>query len=249
LALCPIFAHAWGNLLLMDEPPVSPSWSVGASVWSLPTSPGADRKQATLLPAVEWRNDQGLFASTDSGVGWNVSRDKATQWGLRLWPQLGRRSGDAPRGIGGIGPKLQAEAFANHALTEALLLQSGLLLGAGEHRNGMQVEWGATSGLPLGPGPDVLAIGVSATYANGPYRRAYFGISPAQSSRSGLPGFNPGGGLADRCITLSFEHKVDAHWRVDLQAMRARLASRLQASPLGVSSRQSAATASVWHDF
>ncbi len=234
-------------MLLLEAPPPSTTWALGGSVWSLPKYPGATQSQTTVLPAFEWRDAEGRFASTDLGLGWNLSRQAKTQYGLRLWPQLGRRSADAPPGVGGVGPRIQAEAFANHQPFEALLLQSGLLVGSGQNRDGVQLELGATSGIPIGP--DLLGIGVSATYANGPYRRSYFGVSAAQSAAAGLSRFEPGAGWTDRCITLSFEHKFSAHWRFDVQTMTVFMDQRLSASPLAVRRRQQVATATLWHDF
>ncbi len=245
--LLPQDGRTWGNLLLLEAPPAQTAWSAGGSLWSLPKFPGAAPHQTTLLPAFEWRDHSGRFISTDSGVGWNFSRDKGTQFGARLWPHLGRRSGDVPAGVGTIGPRLQAEAYANHAPFEALLLQSGLLLGSGLHHDGAQLELGLTSGLPIGD--DLLGIGLSTTWANGPYRRSYFGLAEAQSVASGLPAYDPGAGWTDRSLTLSFEHRFTPHWRFDVQSYRVWLASRITASPLNFSRGQQAATVSIWHDF
>lgn len=247
LGAMPQHCRAWGNLLLLDAPPQQTAWSAGASVWSLPKFPGAAQNQISALPAFEWRDEKGRFISTDAGIGWNLSPRMDTQYGVRLWPQLGRRGRDVPAGIGAVGPRLQAEAFANHAPFEALLLQSGLLLGAGQRHDGAQLELGLTSGLPIGQ--DLLGIGVSTTWANGPYRRSYFGVSPVQSAASGLTAYDPGAGFTDRSLTLSFEHRFSAHWRFDLQAYKIWFAGRVGASPLKLSTRQRVATASIWHDF
>jgi outer membrane scaffolding protein for murein synthesis (MipA/OmpV family) len=247
LGLSPRPCGAWGNLLLMDAPPALASWAAGGSVWSLPRYPGAASNQATLLPALEWRDARGLFASTDSGLGWNLSPSPQTPYGVRLWPQLGRRAADVPAGIGAVGPRLQAELYANHQPLEALLLQGGVLVGAGQEHDGVQVELGATSGLPLGA--DLLGVGMSATWANSAYRRSYFGISAAQSARSGLPGYDPGGGWTDCSLTVSLEHRFSAHWRLDVQAYRVLYSPGIGQSPLVASRRPQAVTASVWHDF
>jgi outer membrane scaffolding protein for murein synthesis (MipA/OmpV family) len=247
LALAPHAASAWGNLLLLDPPPQQATWSAGASLWRIPAFPGASHLHDTLLPAFEWRDAQGRFVSTDSGVGWNLSQRKDTQFGLRVWPQLGRRSSDAPRGVGAVGPRLQAQAFANHAPHEALLLQSGLLIGGGQHRDGVQMELGLTSGLPIGA--DLLGLGLSANWANAAYRNSTFGISPTQSAASGLPAYAPGAGWTDRCLTLSFEHRFSTSWRFDIQAFKVWFGSRITASPLGLSRSSMAATATLWRDF
>jgi outer membrane scaffolding protein for murein synthesis (MipA/OmpV family) len=121
------------------------------------------------------------------------------------------------------------------------------LLGAGQHHDGQQLELGLTSGLPIGQ--DLLGIGLSATWANAAYRSSYFGVSPVQAANSDLAAYDPGAGWTDRSLTLSFEHRLNPHWRFVLQAYWVWFGSRVTGSPLNLSSRQRVAAASIWQDF
>jgi outer membrane scaffolding protein for murein synthesis (MipA/OmpV family) len=240
-------AGAWGGLLLIEAPPAATALAVGPSLWVLPRSPGASNSQLSLLPGVDLGTPGGFFASTDTGVGWNLSSRADVQAGLRLWPQFGRRQADAPRGIDALGHRLQAEAFANWAALPVLLLQSGVLAGGGRHHDGVQTEIGATSGLPIGN--DLLGIGLAATWANGAWRRSYFGVSAAEAAASGLPAWQPGAGWQDVSLTLSAEHKLGAKWRLSGQLIVARLLGAAAHSPLTASPRQTAATLTLWRDL
>jgi len=247
LATAALPARAWGSLLLIDPPPAATTLAAGAALWTLPSYPGAHRTQTALLPALDLEARNGFFASTDTGLGWNLSGRADVQAGWRLWPQFGRRARDVPAGIGGVGDRLQLEAFANVAAMPALLLQSGLSWGAGQNRDGAQLELGITSGVPIGA--DLLGIGVSATYANHAWRQSYYGISVPQAAASGLPQTRLPAGWQDLSLTLSTEHRWGEHWRVDLQWIAARLLGAAATSPLAQTRRQQALTLDLWRTF
>jgi outer membrane scaffolding protein for murein synthesis (MipA/OmpV family) len=247
LGCAPGAARAWGSLLLIDAAPATATFAAGPSLWSLPAYPGAGATRRVLIPGLDFYAPSGFYASTDTALGWNFSPRPAVQAGARLWPQFGARAGDVPAGIDAVGTRLQAEVYANAQVLPALLLQSGLLQGAGRRRDGTQLELGATSGLPLGDG--LLGIGVAATWANRRYRESYFGISAAASAASGLPAWQLPGGWQDVSLTLSGEHRIGAGWRLDAQLVVARLLGAAAQSPLVQSRRQTGATATLWHSF
>lgn len=240
-------AQAAGNLLLLESPPKASTYAAGGSVWSLPQFPGARKRDTMVLPALDYAGANGVFVSTDLGLGWNLAPTKDVQAGVRLWPQFGRSRKDAPAGLDPIGDRLQAQAFANWQLGEIALLQSGLLYGAGRDRNASQLELGVTSGIPLGD--DLIGIGLSASWGDRRFRQDYFGISAAESRASGLPAVQFNGGRIDSALTLSFEHKFDAHWRVSGQVVASRLAGDLARSAVVQSRRQTLGTVSVWYYF
>jgi outer membrane scaffolding protein for murein synthesis (MipA/OmpV family) len=240
-------AAAWGNLLLLERPPSERTLAFGASAWQLPRFPGASTRSTLLLPGVDYYSPQGLFVSTDSGVGWNTSSRADLQAGVRVWPQFGRPRADTPAGLTPIGTRLQAEAFLNYSPLPVLLLQSGLLRGSGRNGRGQQFELGATSGLPLGE--DLLGIGMSATFANSAFRQSYFGVSADESAASGLPMWSAGGGWHDISVTFSAEHRLGAGWRLSGQWVMARLIGPAARSPLTASARQTGGTLTLWRDF
>lgn len=239
-------AQAAGNLLLIEAPPKAATLALGASVWSLPKYPGAKKDDTVLLPALDWQLPNGMFVSTDTGVGWNLSRSKDVQAGVRLWPQFGRSRKDVP-GLDPIGLRIQPQAFANVQIGEVLLLQSGVLYGAGRDKDGVQVELGATSGIPIGD--SLIGIGLATTWANKAFRNSYFGVSAAESSASGLRAFSLGAGMLDTSLTISAEVKFGPLWRLSGQAVLARLSSSVSASPVVQQRRQDLATVTLWRSF
>jgi outer membrane scaffolding protein for murein synthesis (MipA/OmpV family) len=244
----PTDAQAWGNLLLIEAPPASSTLAVGATTLAWPLYPGSDALRGTLLPGIDLYHSSGFFASTEQGLGWNLSQRSDVQAGVRLWPQPGRRRRDVPPAIAPIGMRLQQELFANLQALPVSLLQSGLLHGSGPHRDGMQLEVGATSGVPIGA--DLLAIGVAATYANAAHRQGYYGICTSDAAASVLRATPPlRAGWQDTSLSFSAEHRVDARWHVDGQLVVARLLGVSAPTPLVQSRRQVGATFSIWYDL
>lgn len=246
-ALLPAAAGAAGNLLLIEAPPKQTTLALGASVWSLPQYPGARKSDTLVLPALDYQHANGFFASTDLGLGWNLSPTPAVQAGVRLWPQFGRSRKDGPVGLDPIGLRIQPQAYANLQLGEVLLLQSGLLYGAGRDRDGVQVELGATSGIPVGD--SLIGIGLAASWANRAYQQSYYGVSAAESRASGLPAFSPKSGLLDTSLTVSAEVKFGPQWRLSGQLVLARLSTDTARSPVVQDRRQDLATLTLWRSF
>jgi outer membrane scaffolding protein for murein synthesis (MipA/OmpV family) len=240
-------AWAWGSLLLIEAPPAQTSIAVGPSAWSLPRFPGAHASRQMLLPGVDIYRADGIFASTDTGLGWNLLSRPEWQAGVRLWPQFGRSRADVPAGIATVGHRLQAEVFVNHLVLPVVLLQSGWLHGAGRDHDGTQVELGATSALPIGG--QLLGIGLATTWANRGFRQSYFGVASAEAQASGLPAATLGAGWQDASLTLSAEHRWGPQWRLSGQIVRAKLLGAAARSPLTRSPMQTAATLTLWRDF
>ena len=240
-------ATAWGTLLLIERPSESGSFALGPSLWTLPVYPGARGVQSILIPGVDYYAPSGFFASTDTALGWNMSQRVDLQTGLRLWPQLGRKARDLPPGIEPIGTRLQAEGFLNFKMLPVLLLQSGVLYGGGRHHDGAQIEVGATTGLPIGP--DLLGIGLAASYANRSYRESYFGVSSKESAASGIRAWPVLDGWQDISITFSGEHRLNRNWRLDAQLVAARLIGAAARPPLMQSRRQIGGTLALWYEF
>lgn len=225
---------AWGSLLLMDAPPEVDHVALGASAWSVPRASGSARQAQLILPAVDYQRADGLFVSTDLGVGQNLSPWRQLQAGWRLWPQFGRKRKDASAELPVHGPRLLKQAFANAQVTDWLLAQSTVSAGGGRDRQGLSAEVGLTSGVPLGG--ELLGIGVAATHGNRAFRRDETGEAAS--------------GWSDVSLTLSLEHRWSQAWRVDAQWQQVLLLGDKPAMVArGVHRQQHLLTVGVWRDF
>jgi hypothetical protein len=223
-----VAAQAGGNLLLIDAPPAQDTLALGASWLQTPRAPDQAATRAMLIPAVDWYAHEGWFASTENGVGVNLSAQPDRQWGFRLWPQWGRSARDASAAMPVIGPRLQAQAFANQMVGGVLMLQTATAVGSARSRDGLQSEWGITSGLPLEGG--LIGFGLSANWGNRAFRQDMFGQHSA--------------GWNDLNGTLNLDLRLDARWHVDGQWLRTKL---LQ--PVGPVHWSHGALFSLWRDW
>jgi len=77
--------------------------------------------------------------------------------------------------------------------------------------DGLQIEPGATLMLPLSESVS-LSTGLSATWASSDYMDAFFGVSGAQSARSGLPVYEASSGIKRADLKLAATWNVTEHW-------------------------------------
>ena len=228
-------AWAWGNLLLLDAPPAQDKLSVGVSEWLLPRSVGSRVEESWLLPAIDYERSDGWFASTDSGLGQNLSSNPRVQAGWRVWPVLGRTRSDAQGPLKAYSDRLTVQPFANAMVSDWLLAQSTLVYGSGLHHDGVSAEMGLTTGLPLGA--DIIGVGVAATLANAAQRRDETGVS--------------GGGWTDWSLNLGVEHHLSSQWRLDAQLQSAWLLNTRPSgqAPYPVNRHPWLLSVSLWRDL
>ncbi|MDY0745818.1 MipA/OmpV family protein [Paucibacter sp. R3-3] len=247
-------AQAAGTLLLIDAPPAQPTLSAGVTTRAWPAAPGARQQDHALLPAFDYATPSGFFASTDDSIGWNLApllmdEQGVKDWpdwqmGARLWPQWGRPQRLAPAGAQRTGTRVTGELFANVQALPFLLLQSGMSFGSGQHRDGAQLELGATSGIPLGD--ELIGIGLAASYANAAHLRGSFGVGPVAG---GPPAWQPSRGWQDWSLAISMDHKLSADWSISGQWLGARLLGAAARAPLTQTRFQPSYTVSLWRKF
>ncbi len=243
-------AGAEGGLLLVDPVPDHPQLSTGATLFLFPRYPGSAARDPLPIPAFEWLAPNGLFVSTDLGIGWNASHRKDLQYGVRLWPDLPRSSGDGPRlqGLPGIPLRIERALFANWMPVEFAQLQSALRTGLGADGRGVLAEAGTSIGAPLG-NQVLVGVTVGMSWANQSFRQAWFGIDPEIAREVGRQPFHAGAGWQDLQFSLGGEWQMAPDWRLDLRTEHWRLLGAAAASPLTESRWQHGLVLSLWRDL
>lgn len=243
-------ARAAGGLLLIDAPPAQGySLALGPSLLAYPRAPGSSRMKTLAIPGVDFYTSLGGFISTDLGAGWNFSRREDLQWGLRLWPVMGRNdAASRQRGLDDIGTRLGKGLFLNYAPLEFLILQSSVLTGSGRGGDGLQAEAGVTVGAPIGEAA-LLGLSLGATWANGAHLHSYFGVTPQASAAGGLPVYTPGAGWLDVNLALNGELRFGPRWKLSGQLMAARLRGDAARSPVTGTREQNSASLTLWYQF
>lgn len=207
--------------------------TIGAVVIGAPRYAGSDERGWLVLPSIDYRWKNGWFAGLSNGVGYLFPSRPDMQYGLRITADIGRNESrsDALTGMGSIHPRAEAGAFFNYFPTREVFLTSSLRYGAGNDWNGLQVDLGAGYTTPLTPQLRGN-FGVAATYVNGAYMQAYFGVTPQQSASSGYAVYTPGAGFRDVRLNASLVYAIDARWALTGALTVGALQSGAKDSPI-----------------
>lgn len=202
-------AQAFEAVRLTGAAPGQSGGTVGAAVVAGPVYRGSDENQVRLYPGVDYQWANGWFAGTTNGIGVNLSRNPAMQYGTRVTVDLGRkeRRSAALRGMGNVDVRPELGAFFNLIPAPGVLLTSSLRLGSGNDRDGWVIDLGANRSWRLTEATR-LGLGVSATWADSNHQQSYFGVTPAQAIASGYAPYFAEAGVRDVRLSASWRYRI-----------------------------------------
>jgi outer membrane protein len=161
------------------------------------TGGSTDKPEVSPLLGLDYRNGR-FFASTQQGIGYEVVKTD----GLTVFAAGGFLPGrkeskagdkkDNPRlvGMGKVKASgLLAIGAAVSPFGEVVQL-SGTVLKSTDSKQGLTAVFGAGTGFPIW-GPVSASVSVGATYADRKHAQTFYGVTAAQSVRSGNPVFTP----------------------------------------------------------
>lgn len=138
--------------------------------------------------------------------------------------------------VGASVPKVkfsvEAGGFAAVSLGESFRLRGELRKGVTGHKG-----WLGTAGADyVARDGDkwLFSIGPRVTWSNDRYHDAWFGVTPAAAVTSGLPAYDPGGGIQAYGATASFLTQFGPRWGIYTYAKYDRLVGDAADSPLVV---------------
>lgn len=207
-------------------PPVR--YLLGAAVVAQPEYEGASRHETKLRPL--WAVKIGRLRISTSGAGGLlgfgqeaaaggasaqlISTD-ALRLGVALRMDSGRKSGDASttRGLPDVRRTLRARLFVSYSFTK------DVTLGATLSQDMLGRQGGMTLGTDLGwrfyRSPTLeWTSGIGLSAGNARNLRSYFGVPESAVATSGMPAYEPGGGLRDVHIGIGFTRAITQRWLV-----------------------------------
>lgn len=91
----------------------------------------------------------------------------------------------------------------------------------------------ATGGVDFDLSDDLsLSLSGTTSWADNKYMRSYFGVTPAQASRSGLPVFSAGKGVKDAGANIGLHYRLTDHWMIAATGGYTRLLNDAKDAPL-----------------
>lgn len=169
--------------------------TIGPGAQIGPRYPGADSYSLSPMPIFDLRRagDPLGFEAPDEGAGIGLLSGRSpVQIGPSLAFQSKRRERDVGAAVGNVPFTVEAGAFVETWLGDALRLRAEGRRGIGGH-DGWVGDLGAD--LVKESARSVFSIGPRVRWADDAWHDAYFGVTPAVATRTGLAAFDPGSGI------------------------------------------------------
>lgn len=205
---------------------------VGIGAHLYPSYPGSD--EFDVGPMVDLdraRGDQPFrFEAADESFGFAL----VDSGGFRAGPAVNFEGKRTAEDVGAQLPKvkfsLEPGGFVSFDLSSSLRLRGELRKGVTGHKGwvGMAgADYVARDGDAW-----LFAIGPRVTWSNDRYHDAWFGVAPADAAASGLPAYDPDGGIHAVGATASFETQLSRRWGLMTYAKYDRLVGDAADSPI-----------------
>ncbi len=160
----------------------------------------------SIFPDLRVNYGETLFASVPDGIGWNAANRDGWRAGPLAKIRFGRneRNGGSPFLIAGAATRWRAWAISRRRARSAALSRKSfgprrawrtraeVRQGFGGH-DGVVADLSAAYRARIGRA--IVSAGPRMTLASAPFMRTYFGISPAQSTRTGLAPYRAAGSV------------------------------------------------------
>lgn len=187
-------------------PPAPPTWvlTVGTAPIVAPAWQGSRDYAFSIFPDIRVNYKDTAFLSVQEGLGWNmINRD-----GWKIGPiarlRFGRREStggspflvtggsDALRGFGDVKLAGEFGGFAQYSPDRRVALRAEVRQGTGGHE-GVVAE--PSIRFADRAGAFRYSLSARSTFASAKYTQVYFGVTPEQAARAGLPAWRTGSGL------------------------------------------------------
>lgn len=216
-------------------------WDVtfGAGVLVGPSYEGGRDTITQPLPYVDasWYDINGrerMYVSTEDGVGIDVISTAHWTAGPLLFWRPGRGVSDSTelRGLDHVDSSFQAGGFVQYAPHDCCDLFLRVRHDVFSDDNGTFVDIGGEINAPIAPSHWFAGLKLTSTWANNPALQGLFGITPAQSSASGLATYTPKSGFKDVTAEPSLTYQFNDHWATQAFVVYRRLLGPAADSPL-----------------
>lgn len=235
-----------GKPVLGARPPANTGWQlrVGSGVLLNPTYLGADSYQLSVLPNIQISYDDLFFASVQNGVGFNLVRKNGWKVGPIVRFNFGRdETGNSPfRVVGDVGNDLVGlnEIDFTFEAGGFVAYETRSYSARLELRQGVNGHEGFVADISANKRGFGSIFGKRAIYSFGPrlqfgdanFNNSFFGVSNAESQRSGLGQYSAGGGLTSYGFGGNAIVPLNRKWSVFAFAGYDRLAGEAANSTL-----------------
>ena len=185
-------------------------WRVQLGLLGLvsPEFEGGDEYEGSALPIIDIEWNRRLFLNTRRGLGGYFVNNDWFQAGASVGYRFGRDQDDADvlRGLGDVDGGATANLFATYTFGRASL---GGQLSQDISGNDTGLTLDLEAGMRFAVMPELtLSPTLQTTFASSDYMESYFGVTPAQSARSGLQTYDADAGLKSVGVGVNAAYSV-----------------------------------------
>jgi outer membrane scaffolding protein for murein synthesis (MipA/OmpV family) len=213
-----------------DDQPYRTRVTVGPQVY--PSYPGSDEVDfGPFIDVSRARGDEPFeFEAPDQSFGFSLIDVGPFSIGPVASLEGSRKAEDVGVPLPKVKLTVEVGGAVELGLGEHFRLYSEVRKGLGGHKG-----WIANGGADVvfrDGDAYLFSIGPRVTWSDDQYHDAWFGIEPEDAGPSGLPAYDPGGGIQAYGVTASFLTQLSDRWGISTYAKYDRLVGDAADSPL-----------------
>ena len=206
-------------------------YRVGIGAQAVPSFPGSD--DYSIRPMIDFsytRDDQFEFEAPDEAIGLGLIKTGTFEIGPSLNIEGKRKPSKVGAPVDKVKTTVEAGAFAQLYVAPNFRLRVEGRKGLGGH-DGWVGNAGADFVLRDGD-RYLFSIGPRVTFSDAKYNQAYFGVNARESVATGLPLYDPDGGVQAVGGTAGLQFQLGRNWGIMSYAKYDRLIEDAGKSPL-----------------
>ncbi len=206
---------------------------IGIGIGFAPDYEGSEDYEPVPLVRAAFTLKNGMsFSFLGSTLRFNLVPDSRWNAGLiaRYRPERNDVENDRVDRMKKVDDALELGGFAAYRI-DRWMFSLALLGDVADAHDGYLLEFSTGYAYPLSDASHLTWF-LSASYADEDYMDTYFGVSPADSVRSGLPRYNADNGIKDVGAGLLYETGLSQHWNLLAGFKYSRLLDEAADSPL-----------------
>lgn len=170
------------------------------------------------------------FSAPDDGPSLGIVSSDGFKLGVTGKIQGKRKASDVGAAVGDVKTTYELGGFAQYEWQDSLRVRAKLLKGL----NGHDGVVGEVSADKIWRDGDryVFSVGPRVMFSDAKFQRAYFGVTPAVASVTGLPAYRPGSGIYAAAAAAGATYALSNNWGLFGYARYERLVGDAAKSPI-----------------
>lgn len=214
----------------------------GVGVGSTTEYAGGKDRIVGVVPGMRYVTSGGhLFEWYGTYAQYNFGSLSGFQWGPALALRLGRRDVDDPvvSQVHEVSTTVEGGGFVGYEYSHAgtmpyrLRGEVTVVTNAGYVYTGARVSLNTSAWFPL-HARVLVGGGLGATWVSSGFNQTYYGVTPEDNAKSGLPVFSPGGGLNQVTGWIAGIYQFSPKWYAGAMVYYQRLTGDAADSPIVV---------------